>query len=212
MTPAKRILFANGKGGTGKTTCCFHAALGLAHKGLRVGFVDTDWQKTLTNALNLQATKEPKIAELRGNPEAFDFIVIDSPPRLDERPFVRELADCDLCVLVTKPSLADLWGTQASAQEMARLVPGKKTVILLNGIDPRRILSREFPALLKQANVDIPLLTDAGKPFTFHDRECYKHSLGAGWDSLDDAGQLGATLLANSIIAALGPVNVPENG
>jgi cellulose biosynthesis protein BcsQ len=204
MNLTKRILFANGKGGTGKTTCSFHAALGFAHKGARVGFVDTDWQKTLTNALNLQATKEPKIAELKGNPEAFDYIIIDSPPRLDERPFLRELADCDLCVLVTKPSLADLWGTQASAREMARLVPDKRTVILLNGIDPRRILSREFPALLKQAGVEIPLLTDAGRPFAFHERECYKHSLGGGWESLDDAGQLGATLMVNSIAAALG--------
>jgi cellulose biosynthesis protein BcsQ len=202
MSHAPRIIFSNGKGGTGKTTCSYHAILGLAHNGLKVGFVDTDWQKTLTKALAIQAPSEPGIAEFKGNPEAFDVVIIDSPPRLDERPFLRELADCDLCVIVTQPSLADLWGTQESARQLATLAPGKKTALLLNGLKPGRIFSREFPALLKQAGVDIPMLDNGGQPFAFHDRECYKHSFGGGWAALDDAGQLGATLLANSILAA----------
>jgi cellulose biosynthesis protein BcsQ len=202
MSPAKRILFANGKGGTGKTTCTYHAILGLAHNGLRVGYVDTDFQKTLSHALALQVESEPKISAFAGDLGAHDIVIADSPPRLDERPFLRELADCDLCVIVTQPSLADLWGTEESFRQLGELAPGKKTVLLMNGVKPGRILAREFPALLQQAGVTVPLLTNAGQIFSFHDRECYKHSFGGGWAALDEAGRLGATLLASSILAS----------
>ena len=106
MTSPHFIVFANEKGGTGKSTTAVHAAIALAATGHRVGALDLDWrQRTMTRYLeNRDATMRrletelPKAAYevLEDHSEAglagavgrlseqADVIVVDTPGRDDE--------------------------------------------------------------------------------------------------------------------------------
>lgn len=197
-----RIAFGNGKGGVGKTNLAFHSALGLAHQGRRVGYIDTDMQQTLTRALTLRelAGDEPLISAFDpSRRDEYDYILIDSPPRIDEREFLREVKKADLVCLVAQPALEDIWGLVGSLPALLEQRPDAPFVIVANRYIPGRILAKSFPEMLRNHQIDIPLLQSGGRPFYFHDRECYKHSKGAGWAALDESGQLGVTLLAGAI-------------
>jgi chromosome partitioning protein len=102
------IVFANEKGGTGKSTTAVHVAVALAAQGRSVAALDLDFrQKTLARYLeNRAATCKrrdvdlpmPRFAVVDGSSEeAFDdklaeaaagaeFVVIDTPGRDDPRP------------------------------------------------------------------------------------------------------------------------------
>ncbi len=100
------IVFANEKGGTGKSTCAVHAAVALMCMGKRVGCIDLDSrQRTLfryfENRESFAATKGialpiPRFAVFNGDSQAAldhilggfskdcDFIVADTPGRDDK--------------------------------------------------------------------------------------------------------------------------------
>ena len=107
-TPPQRthvIVFANEKGGTGKSTTAVHVAIALAAKGARVACIDLDHrQRTLGRYLdNREATvtrtgidlpvphhatgdgrADGNFGELyRGFTDGYDFLVIDTPGRDD---------------------------------------------------------------------------------------------------------------------------------
>src|SRR3954470_10346397 len=106
MSQPHFIVFANEKGGTGKSTTAVHAAIALAASGHRVGALDLDGrQRTMTRYLeNRDATMRrletalPKAAYevLEDHSEAglagavgrlselADVIVVDTPGRDDE--------------------------------------------------------------------------------------------------------------------------------
>jgi chromosome partitioning protein len=107
-----RIVFANEKGGTGKSTTAVHVAIALAYRGAKVGAIDLDpRQRTLHRYLENRAETERRrgielpgarfevfngttIAELEALTaevgEGMDFIVFDTPGRDDE--FARHAA------------------------------------------------------------------------------------------------------------------------
>ncbi len=110
--PAHIILFANEKGGTGKSTCAVHFAVALAAQGWSVAGLDTDSrQRTFHRYLeNRQATARrrgidlptPRFAVFDGDSiarldrhldeltQGSDYVIIDTPGR-DDR-FTRLLA------------------------------------------------------------------------------------------------------------------------
>lgn len=111
-TLAHCIVFANEKGGTGKSTTCVHTAVALAAQGLSVGVIDLDHrQRTVTRYLDNRAEtmrrrdialpipayevfEETEIAQLDvvidRMREACQVIVIDTPGRDD--PLARHAA------------------------------------------------------------------------------------------------------------------------
>lgn len=102
---AHRIVFANEKGGTGKSTTAIHVAIALAYQGTKVAVVDLDQrQRTLYRYLENRAETErkrgialpgarfavfegPDIAELDALFEEIadgqDFLIVDTPGRDD---------------------------------------------------------------------------------------------------------------------------------
>jgi len=110
--PAHRIVFANEKGGTGKSTTAVHVAIALAYQGARVAAIDLDpRQRTLHRYLENRAETERrrgitlpnaafevfngvKVAELDALcdrlGEGMDFLLFDTPGRDDE--FARHVA------------------------------------------------------------------------------------------------------------------------
>lgn len=107
-----RIVFANEKGGTGKSTTAVHVAIALAYQGARVAAIDLDpRQRTLhrylenrTETENRRAIALPnaRFAVFQGETtedldelaaqmgEGMDFVLFDTPGRDD--PFARHVA------------------------------------------------------------------------------------------------------------------------
>jgi chromosome partitioning protein len=106
------IVFANEKGGTGKSTTAVHTAIALTALGHRVGMIDLDpRQRTVTRYMENRAETAkrrgvtlptPDYAVLRGNTiealeaeaaavsEGKDFLIVDTPGRDDD--FARHMA------------------------------------------------------------------------------------------------------------------------
>ncbi|MCJ2187230.1 division plane positioning ATPase MipZ [Novosphingobium beihaiensis] len=109
---AHRIVFANEKGGTGKSTTAVHVAIALAYQGANVAAIDLDpRQRTLFRYLENRVETERKreialpgarfavydgddLAELDDLAEqiadGYDFLIFDTPGRDD--PFARHVA------------------------------------------------------------------------------------------------------------------------
>ena len=107
-----RIVFANEKGGTGKSTTAVHVAVALAYQGAKVAAIDLDSrQRTLHRYLENRAETQrrrkitlptPEFAVFRGETvealdqlsdelgEGADFLLFDTPGRDD--PFARHVA------------------------------------------------------------------------------------------------------------------------
>ena len=112
MPGPHRIVFANEKGGTGKSTTAVHVAVALAYQGARVAAIDLDSrQRTMHRYLENRAETERRrsitlpgadFAVFRGETVeeldalsdelggAHDFLVFDTPGRDD--PFARHVA------------------------------------------------------------------------------------------------------------------------
>ena len=129
MSKAHFIVFANEKGGTGKSTTAVHTAIALAASGHRVGALDLDSrQRTMTRYLEnrdstmrrldkqlaqavyevLDDQSEQGLAEALGRLEArSDVIVIDTPGRDD--PLARDaILKADTLVTPMNDSFVDL--------------------------------------------------------------------------------------------------------
>jgi chromosome partitioning protein len=129
LQTAHLIVFANEKGGSGKSTTAVHTAVALAAAGRRVAALDLDHrQRTLARYLENRAatmkrdaidlplpayeTLEPgkgpqvgeRIAELR---DAYDIIVVDTPGR-DDGPARAAIERADTLVTPINDSFIDL--------------------------------------------------------------------------------------------------------
>ena len=123
-----RIVFANEKGGTGKSTTAVHVAIALAHQGMKVAAIDLDSrQRTLHRYLENRAETAAKrrvelpsarFAVFRGTTLAeldalcaemsvgADFQIVDTPGRDDE--FARHIAtSADTLVTPLNDSFVD---------------------------------------------------------------------------------------------------------
>lgn len=128
MTTPHRIVFANEKGGTGKSTTAVHIAVALAYQGARVAALDLDTrQKTFfrycENRAETQRRRDVELAGpvfdvCRGNTveeleeeaarigEGMDFLLFDTPGRDD--PFARHVAgSADTLVTPMNDSFVD---------------------------------------------------------------------------------------------------------
>ena len=112
MSGPHRIVFANEKGGTGKSTTAVHVAVALAYQGAKVAAIDLDSrQRTLHRYLENRAETQrrrkvqlpgPEFAVFRGETvealdqlsdelgDDYDFLLFDTPGRDD--PFARHVA------------------------------------------------------------------------------------------------------------------------
>ena len=100
MSQPHFIVFANEKGGTGKSTTAVHAAIALAASGHRVGALDLDHrQRTMTRYLeNRAATVNRLGADL---PLATFEVLEDSTEKGLEAAIARLSAACDVLVIDT---------------------------------------------------------------------------------------------------------------
>lgn len=123
----KTILFANQKGGVGKTTLSINLARGLKKLGFNPLVIDMDNQKS--SSLILSQSQELKIDCLDHftglEKLKYDFIIFDIAPRLNDR-LIDIIKLVDYVVIPIKPSLVDYLSSLDMIDNIERIIKDKR--------------------------------------------------------------------------------------
>ena len=152
------ITVAQQKGGSGKTTLAANLAIGFRQAGKTVAVVDIDPQGSLGRWFMARADAAPGLTEgmefatssawgityeCRKLSDAFDVVIVDTPPKADSdlRPALRV---ADLVVVPVSMSHVDLWATEG-VLDLARR-ENKPALIVMNRTRPGTRLSGDVAA------------------------------------------------------------------
>ena len=153
------ITLCGQKGGTGKTTLSFLLAETLSRAGKRVAVRDDDPQKSLSQVVEETRAEGKTQVELwdRNRAGEFDFVVVDTQPRLDSRVLQEAIREADRLILPLKPSMVDIRAT-LPAVEMVKecLSAGARAFVVWNMVKTGTRISRELDGL--EAMIGLPVL------------------------------------------------------
>jgi chromosome partitioning protein len=172
------------KGGVGKSTVCLLMWLALRQAGRQVRLVDWDAQGTSTKALELLGGSGGKAGEIT---------IYDTPPNLDHAATGAAVRDGDLCLVVTTPSLADIWEA-TDAVEFVKTRNSGAVRVLFNKVRKGTVLGK----LMEESARLIPAPT---LQVSLSERECYKHVMAQGWRALDGATREESLELALALLS-----------
>ncbi|WP_281824268.1 ParA family partition ATPase [Jannaschia rubra] len=182
---ASVITVCQQKGGSGKTTLTAHLACELASRGLRVALLDVDPQGSLGRWFMMRYDRQ---GGLRGDitfstssawgvsfecskyTEDYDFVLIDTPPKIDSdlKPALRV---ADMVIVPVSASEVDLWATEGVLDLAAR--EGKRPLVVLNRARTGTKLTGRVLAALSDLDAD------AAKT-VLGQRVAYAEALGVG--------------------------------
>ncbi|WP_022706735.1 MULTISPECIES: ParA family partition ATPase [Paracoccus] len=185
------ITVAQQKGGSGKTTLAVNLAVCLHARGHSVALVDTDPQGSMGRWFmeRMQSRGEDEAMDFSTSSawgasyeseklkKRFDFVIIDTPPKIDSdlRPALRV---ADLVLVPVASSQVDLWATEGVLDLAKR--EKADVLIVLNRTRPNTRLAAEVAAGaqgLGAALADTQLAN----------RVAYAESLGAGLGASETA-------------------------
>lgn len=184
----KRLLVANAKGGSGKTTVATNLAGLFAAKRLRVVLADLDRQESATRWLARRPVGFPAIrgwtAESdRDAVKAFDpqWVVYDSPAGLHGNKLEEAMKRADLVVVPVVPSVLDMDASldfiEALAEQKAVRKGASHIALVANRVDPQTLAARELENFL--AAWDLPVLAH------LHAAQVYVHCAAGGMSLFD---------------------------
>lgn len=118
---AHRIVFANEKGGTGKSTTAVHIAIALAHRGAKVAAIDLDHrQRTLFRYLENRAdTEQRRNIRLPG----VRFAVFEGPDIAEFDALAQEIADGHDFLIIDTPGRDDPYALHAATTADTLVTP-----------------------------------------------------------------------------------------
>lgn len=154
----RTIVFANQKGGAGKTTLAGHLAVQADQEGLGpVVLMDSDPQGSLSEWWNARAAETPffkpaELGNLAGQLEAMKqagvkLVVIDTPPAVTDT--IRTvIAVADLVVIPSRPSPHDLRAVRSTIELVEQAE--KPMVFVVNGAAQRAKITADAAIALSQ--------------------------------------------------------------
>lgn len=144
------ITFCGQKGGTGKTTLSFLVAETLSRAGKRVAIRDDDPQASITEIVTeLKEAGRTNLEMLEpGRAGDFDFVVVDTLPRLSSKVLVEAVTEADRLILPLKPSMVDIRATLPAVEMVKEHTRnGARAYVLWNMVKQGTRISRELEGL-----------------------------------------------------------------
>ncbi len=156
------ITLCGQKGGTGKTTLSYLVAETLARAGKKVAIRDDDPQASVSQIvteLRESGRTEVEVWQQNGG-RTYDFIVVDTLPRLSSRVLIEAVKEADRLILPLKPSMVDIRATLPAVKMVQEHIrPGARAFVLWNMVKAGTKISRELEGL--KAMLEIQVLKSA---------------------------------------------------
>jgi chromosome partitioning protein len=156
----KTVVFANQKGGVGKTTLAGHLAVEAMAQGEKVVLMDTDPQGSLSAWWNVRSKADLAFAAARLDQldsqlralagEGYTLAILDTPPAITST-IASVIAAADLVVIPTRASPHDLRAVGATVQ----LCP-KRPVFVVNGAAQRARITTQAAIALSEHGAVAP--------------------------------------------------------
>ena len=141
------ISFVNQKGGVGKTTMAINLASSLVRKNHKLALIDADPQGSAATWHSIEDNQAFEIldhpgeltrADIETLAIAYDYVIIDAPPAMDDK-VKTILRASDLAILPVTPSSLDLWSCKETLDTM-----NPKSEAPLKG-QVRLLINRKIP-------------------------------------------------------------------
>ncbi len=206
------ITVAQQKGGSGKTTVAVNLAVELRARGHSVAIVDTDPQGSMgrwfierverlgdDEALDFSTSSAWGASyESEKLKKRFDFVIIDTPPKIDAdlRPALRV---ADLVVVPVATSHVDLWATEG-VLDLARREKAR-TLIVLNRTRPNTRLAVEVAEKAAELGADLADVQIANRVIY---AETLGQGLGVGERARSGPAKEEVNALTDALVAACG--------
>jgi chromosome partitioning protein len=192
----KRLVFANLKGGCGKTTSCLCLGMHLAKVGkLDVACLDLDVDQQ--SAFNMIDNLGGHVADYAGG-NSHDYLLIDTPAGLPSGKTRGEIDRANLIIVPARPSGGD-WNSTFTFLEHLTKPQRKRARLLFTNVMPQTKLARDLPEMRRYC------LKEYGvKAFstTMNLRTGYAMSMTSGWPALPKAAREELAALATQVATA----------
>ncbi len=141
------ISFVNQKGGVGKTTTAINLSSSLVRKNHNLVLIDADPQGSAATWHSIEDNQAFEIidhpgeltqADIKTMETAYDYVIIDAPPAMDDK-VETILKASDLAILPVTPSSLDLWSCKETLDMM-----DSRSEASLNG-KVRLLINRKIP-------------------------------------------------------------------